>query len=110
MSSSNDEIAQRLEARSRGFEVGQHVVGTVRTWYRGRGYGFIRMQAGNLFIHRNHVPDRADLEVGERIAAVVGMNRRTNKLEAATVVRLDYRDPHVSAEDSRSEIKEENNR
>jgi len=63
-------------------------IGEVKKWNDERGFGFIRVDGHDLFVHATALPrGTTRLQVGAHVAFDIGLNERTG-LPMATNVRL----------------------
>jgi cold shock CspA family protein len=63
--------------------------GRVKNWFDGKGFGFIRRSDNSdLFVHVS-ATGMLPLKAGEKVSFDVGMNPRSNKLEAKRVAIME---------------------
>jgi cold shock CspA family protein len=64
-------------------------IGRVKNYFDGKGFGFIRRSDGSdLFVHVS-ATGMLPLKAGEKVSFEVGMNPRSNKIEAKRVSIID---------------------
>lgn len=57
------------------------LTGTVKRWYSGRGFGFIRRDdgAGDVFLHIKQVSNRREPWVGDAVSFEIGTDPKTGR-------------------------------
>jgi CspA family cold shock protein len=66
------------------------VVGTVKRWVAGRGFGFIAPDAGghDVFVHTSALGGLSELREGQRVTFDEEPDKRSGRLRAANVTVL----------------------